>query len=174
MIWKRSVVLAGLMGFQTLPAAAEDITLQDMQVVGRAISFVEGAKRQQVSLAVVFDPSSPASVHEMEAVLASLGRGVDVGGRVLSAVAVEQGRLGSARPVDAVFSTVGVDQDLLRGHLQRSGTPCFTVTAAQVRDGACIVAIRSRPSVSISFSSRNASAAGVRFATAFIMMVREL
>ncbi len=174
MILKPSAVLGALLCLPIVQASAGSVTMQDMQVVGRAISFVEGPKRQPVALVVVFDRAAPASVREMEAVLEVLRQGAEVGGRSFRAVAVEQTQLGATRPGDAVFSTTGVDQRLLLTFVRQSGMPCFTLDTEQVREGACTVAIRSRPSVNISFSSRNASAAGVSFATAFIMMVREL
>ncbi len=155
-------------------AEAQETTPQDVQIIGRAMSFTQGAKRQPATLAVVFDGADPVSVLQKNATLAAVGKGLSIGERTLVAVAVEQSQLGSASGYDGVFTTAGVDQTRLRRFLSRSGVPCFTLDTAQVSEGACAVAVRSRPKVTISFSSSNAAAADVKFATAFIMMVREL
>lgn len=171
---KRCVCITALAAWLATPAAADDVTQNDMQVVGRALSFVEAAKRKNATLIVVFDPSDPASVRQMETTLQSVGPSLKVGDRTLSAIAVDERALSSSRHGDAVFATTGVDQSALAKFLQQGGKPCFTTEIAQARAGACTVAVRSRPTVNIYLNSRNASAAGVKFATAFIMMVREL
>lgn len=155
-------------------APAAEATAQDMQIVGRALSFKEGQRRGSLSLAIVYDASDSRSTSEMQAAVAALRGNLKVGDSYLRAVPVEQSQFSSARGYDGVFTASGVDQGRLRGALSASGVPCFTLDAQQVRSGACTVAVRSRPAVAISISSRNAAVAGVRFATAFIMMVREI
>ncbi|MBB3953001.1 hypothetical protein [Aureimonas jatrophae] len=175
MISKRGLCLiAAMLCLLSTEAHGADATVQDMQIVGRALSFKEGHRRGTIEIAIVYDGSDGRSVSEMRAAVAALGAGLRVGDSELRPVAVEQSAFKSASDYGGVFATGSVNQGLLRSALGSSGVPCFTLDVGQVSSGACTVAIRSRPSVSISISSRNAAAADVRFATAFIMMVREI
>ncbi|MBB3936573.1 hypothetical protein [Aureimonas phyllosphaerae] len=158
----------------TQGAVAADPSLQDLQVIGRALSFKEGAKRTTLSLAMVYDGTSARSQGEMQATLAAVRGGLRVGDAVLKVVAVEQNQFASPSGFDGILTLSDVDQTRLAGTLNGRGVPCLTLDAQQVKNGACTVAIRSRPSVTISINSKNAAAAHVRFATAFIMMVREI
>jgi hypothetical protein len=148
--------------------------MQDLLVIGRALSFKDGAKRATLSVAVVYDEASSRSQSEMQATMAAVRGGLKVGDVVLKAVAVAQDQFASAAGYDGVLTMGDVDQRQLSGALKGQGVPCLTLDTQQVKSGACTVAIRSRPSVSISINSQNAAAARVRFATAFIMMVREI
>ncbi|WP_152044838.1 hypothetical protein [Aureimonas psammosilenae] len=172
----RSVLSLVALAINILPhrSLAADATVQDMQIVGRALSFKNGQKKGAITLAVVYAGASEQSNAEMQAAVAISRNGLKVGDNLLRIVPVEQSQLSSASGYDGVFSVGGVDQERLRKALNRSGTPCFTLEAAQVKGGACTVAVRSRPAVSISINSGNAAATGVGFATAFIMMVREI
>lgn len=167
--------MAGLV----LLAAASDTqatspTAEDFQVISRAMTFMKGAKRTSARIAIVYDAADPHSTAEASVAHAILTAGMTVGGVRLSSVRLDQDHLDSAGSYDAIFSVGGVDQELLSAFLDAGGTPCFTLDTRQVSDGACTVAVRTAPSVNISLNSRNASAAGVAFATAFIMMVQEL
>ncbi|WP_161992801.1 hypothetical protein [Aureimonas leprariae] len=125
-------------------------------------------------MAIVYVAGSARSQGEMRAAIDVLGTGLKVGDSVFRGVAVEQSSFASAAGYDGVFTTSDVDQNRLRNALNGRGVPCFTLDAQQVRNGACTIVVRSRPAVSISISADNAAAAGVRFATAFLMMVREI
>ena len=87
---------------------------------------------------------------------------------------VEQNRLADKLSFGAVFDTVGADDGLLAAGLKQHRVPCLTRHLEQVEHGHCTVAIRSAPVVSIAINEVNAAAAGVQFATAFRMMVREI
>ena len=63
---------------------------------------------------------------------------------------------------------------MLAANLKKRQVPCLTRHSEQVEHGSCIVAICSEPSVSIVVNMQNAVLAGVRFATAFRMMVQEV
>jgi len=167
-------LLALSLCFAAQDAAAVDPSTQDLLIIGRALSFKDSAKRATLSLAVVYDETSARSRGEMQATLALVRDGLRVGEAMLMAVAVEQKQLASTAGYDGVLTMSDVDQTRLAGALSGRGVPCLTLDAQQVKSGACTVAIRSRPSVTISINSQNAAAAHVRFATAFIMMVREI
>lgn len=171
---RRHALMVSLLLAATSQAAATPPRVEDFKVISRAMSFAKGAARSEVRIAIVFDAQDPVSREEAGAAHAILSRGLTVGDVRLSSVELDQDHLGDPGGYDAVLSVSGVDQHALSHFLRASGIPCFTLHVLQVRDGACAVAVRTHPSVGISFNSRNASAAGVSFATAFIMMVQEL
>lgn len=158
-------------------AAVQDMAmpdLQDMQIIGRVLGFQQKQPSGTITLAVIYDGADTRSRDEADAIAALLGNGLAVSDLTLRPVLVEQARLGDIHGYGALITTGGIDQRLLAAGLKEQGIPCLTMHLEQVEHGACVVAIRSMPSVSIVVSKVNASLAGVRFATAFLMMVREI
>jgi hypothetical protein len=149
-------------------------TLQDLQIAGRVLAFQDPRPAPDVTVAIVFDPADPASRQEADALVGLIGPGLTVGDLVLHAVRTEQGQLAGLGTANAVLATAGVNQAVLGSALSRRRIACLTRHPDQVEHGACTVAICTEPSVEIVVNERNAGADGVRFATAFRMMVREL
>jgi hypothetical protein len=156
------------------PAEMSPPSLQEVEVAGRILHFQADQPSGPLRLAVVYNPADRASVGEATALMALLGGGIAVGDLILEPVLVSQSRLAQGGGYGAVFETIGVDDGLLGAALKQMHIPCVSRHLEQVDHGACTVAIRSGPSVSIILSAANATAAGVRFATAFRMMVQEL
>lgn len=149
-------------------------TLQDLRVAGHVIGFQESPIAGDVIVAVVYNAADPRSHHEAVALASLMGAGLPVGSLVLRPRLIEQGRLADAADYRAIFATIGVDEGLLGASVKRHQVPCLTRHLEQVEHGLCTVAICSEPSVSIVVNQANAATAGVRFATAFRMMVREI
>ena len=162
----------------TAPAAIgadqPEPSLQDLQVVARVLSFQTRPATGTVTLAIVANPADAASVSEARSLSALLAGGLAAGGITLQARTVSQADVADLDHVDAVFSTRGIDDRILRPALLRLHVPCLTLSRPQVERGACMVAIRSTPTISIVLNQADADAAGVHFATAFRMMVQEL
>ena len=149
-------------------------TLQDMRVAGHVLGFQESPITGEVIVAVVYNAAEAKSHDEAVAVASLLGDGFAVGGLILRPRLIEQGRLAEAVGYGAIFATIGVDEGVLGVSVKRHQVPCLTRHLEQVEHGLCTVAICSEPSVSIVVNQANAAIAGVRFATAFRMMVREI
>lgn len=149
-------------------------TLQDIQVAGRVLHFQKTSPSGTIVVALIYNATDLASQTEAAALMALLGSGLAVGDLVLRPVLIEQSHLADAGQYEAIFATTGVDGRLLNAGLRQHQVPCITRHIEQVEHGACTVAIRSLPSVSIVVSQENAVMAGVRFATAFRMMVQEI
>lgn len=164
------LVLAGWGSAQDLSVP----TLQDLQVAGHVLGFEESPLVGEVVVALVYNGAELGSRNEAVALAALLGQGMSVGGLIMRPRLVEQGHLAESGGYSAIFVTRGVDEGLLRASLQRNRVPCLTRHLEQVEQGTCTVAIRTEPSVSIVVNEANATIAGVRFATAFRMMVREI
>ena len=149
-------------------------TRQDIQILGRVLSFREASGSGPALVAIVYNPADAQSTSEAQAFSDLMGSGVTVGALILRPVMVEQGRLAGASGYAAILTAASVSTAIVQAAVRQQQIPCITRQIEQVTQGACIVSIRSSPSVSIAYSSANAAAAGVRFATAFIMMVREV
>jgi hypothetical protein len=174
----RRQILLGLVGFLTILSPCEgsdDLpSRQDVQIMGRVLKFQEDRKGDTRKIALIYNPASPTSYREAATLNTFLGSGQAIGSLTLSGVLIEQDKAGALEGYDAIFSAVETDSGRLRSAMRRHEVPCITREVDQVSQGACIVAIQTSPNTAIFFSSTNAAAAGVRFATAFIMMVREL
>ncbi len=156
------------------PAVPDDrLTSQDLQIAGRLLHFIEQPPTGAVTLAIVYARDVPGSESEARDVASLLADGVAVGDLVLHAVLVEQHDLPLLGGYAALITTQGVSANVVRDAMQRRRVPCLTIHLSQVRDGGCLVGIRSLPTVSIHLNSSAADAVGIRFATAFRMMVQE-
>ena len=163
------VVVGGVRG------AFADISATDLQIAARVLSFMESPLSGRVRLGVVYASEIPRSRNQAEGLMDEFGRGLTVGALELLPVLV---------PLDAA-ATADVDLFLLTEHLpasadtlaavsERRRIPCLTTDVEQVVRGACTVAVRSRPRVEIIVNRGAALDAGVRFATAFRVMVTEI
>lgn len=149
-------------------------TLQDLQIAARVLHFLDVPVSGELVLAIVFNPSDPASRAEAVALVGLAGKGLSIGNLTLRPYLVAQDKLATVVGYGAIFATTGVDQALLGATLKQRHVPCLTRHPEQVQHGACIVAIGTEPTVSIVLSAANAAADGVHFATAFRMMVVEI
>src|SRR6188472_3795906 len=85
------------------PAAAHAEAAKDLQVLGRALTFLEGGPTGRVTIGVVFDPSKPASVAEKDEVMAALGGGFAAGGLTIVGAPVPVAAVGGAGGVGALY-----------------------------------------------------------------------
>jgi hypothetical protein len=148
--------------------------LQDMLVAGHVLGFREASIAGEVVIAFVYNSAEARSHDEAVALASLLGNGLPVGGLILRPRLVEQTQLAGTTGYSAIFATTGVDEALLRASVKQHQVPCLTRHLEQVEHGICTVAITSGPNVRIVVNQANAAIAGVRFATAFRMMVQEI
>lgn len=168
------VATAALMLSGSGPIDNKAPTLQDLQIASHVLHFLDTPIAGELCLAIVFNPLDAASRAEATALVSLAAKGLSAGDLILRPCLVEQGKLASVTGYGAVFSTTGVDQHLLGASLWLRHVPCLTRHLEQVQSGACTVAIGTEPAVSIVLSATNAASDGVRFATAFRMMVPEI
>lgn len=170
---RRSGWLAALL-LASLPATAE-ISVADLQVAARTLSFLQNPLSGRVRVGLVYSPERPRSQEQAMALESRLGNGLAVGNLVLLPVPVSAGSA----------ATAGVDVFFLMDHvsspdgefaavMRRRQIPCVTTDVSQAENGTCAVAVRSRPRVEIIVNREAAEASGVQFATAFRVMVTEL
>jgi hypothetical protein len=67
---KSSALALCALALVAAPLSAHADAAKDLQVAGRALTFLENGPTGKATLGVVFDPSKPASVAEKNAVMA--------------------------------------------------------------------------------------------------------
>lgn len=164
--------LVSLLAAASVQAA---VTATDLQVAARALSFMEQPLRGTVRVGIVYSNASPASHRQAEEVERLLGSGLRAGNLELHAVMVELGEHKSA-DVDLFLLTehVTAEQAQLAGLGADRRTLCVTTDLEQVRNGSCVMGVRSAPKVEILVNRVAAQARGLSFATVFRVMITEI
>jgi len=166
---QKLVVALGAMAL-TASGAFAQTTERDLSVVGRALSFLEGAAGSDRTIAIVYDAASQA---EAEALNAAMAGGLSAGRVTLNGQLVSQGTAISG--VDAALFVGATASDA--GAVQAatsSGILTVSTDLGCVQSGNCVMGIESEPAVRIIVNNGAASSAGISFSTAFSMLVEEI
>lgn len=158
-----------------MPAHA-DITKADVQVAARALSFVSDPLSGTARVGIVYAKSSPRSVREAERLRRILVDGLRIGAVELRPVLVETADVADA-DVDLFFLTehmAATETPSLLGNNNRQPILCITTDIEQVRNGACVMGVRSQPKVEVFVNRASAAANGITFSTVFRVMITEL
>jgi hypothetical protein len=143
-------------------------TARDLQVIARAVGFINGLPRGAVDVAVVDGPGA-------DALLAAMGRGVSAGGVTLNPRRVRLSGLGaSGVRVIIVPEGQGASHATIAAAARSLGAVTLSTDMACVRARRCVVGVAASPRVEIVVSRAAAAASGVSFAQAFRVMIREI
>jgi hypothetical protein len=156
------------------PGLAHADPAKDLQVAGRALTFLENGPTGRVVLGVVFDPAKPASVAEKNAVMAAIGGGYAAGAVTLVGKPVEADDVAGAAGVNAFFVTGGVNYGAVGGAAKARKIVTIGSAPACVASGACVMGVTTDPKVEIVVNRSAAAAVGVAFKAAFRMMIKEI
>lgn len=167
-------LVATLLSALGIPAAAlSAVADSDLQVAARALSFMTNPPTGTVRVGIVFDPANPQSSADAAQLQRLMTDGFRVGNLTLQPVMVPANAVANAQ-VTLFFLTEGVGATGSLGEATRTRhLPCVTVDLSKVRDGTCAIGIRSRPRVEILVNQAAAEASGIRFSTAFRMLITE-
>jgi hypothetical protein len=161
---KKVMTIIGILAL--VSSAAQAATDKDVQLLSKAIHFVEGGIGKEV--AVIFDAASPDSVSDADTVMGLLaasgltGSKVSVssiGGASARVLYISKGLKGSWDSV----SRAAVDGKKLT----------VTLDSECVKAAKCILAVQSAPSVEIRVNKAASASAGIGFGAAFKMMIKE-
>lgn len=147
---------------------------KDLQVAGRALTFLENGPTGRAVLGVVFDPSKPASVAEKNAVMAALGGGYSAGAVTLVGKPVEAGEVGGVAGVNALYVTSGINYGAVGAAAKAKKLVTIGSASACVESGACVMGVSTDPKVEIVVNRAAAAAVGASFKAAFRMMIKEI
>ncbi len=156
------------------PLSAHADAAKDLQVAGRALTFLENGPTGKATLGVVFDPSKPASVAEKNAVMAAIGGGLSAGALTLVGKPVEAGDVAGVSGVAALYITTGVNAGPVGAAAKGKKIITIGSDMSCVTSGACVMSVSADPKVEIVVSRSAAAAVGAVFKAAFRMMIREV
>jgi hypothetical protein len=157
-----------------LPAHAE-VTAGDLQIMGRALGFLDKPLSGEVRVGIVYSADNSQSSHDADDLQRLLGDGLRVGNVLLKPVMVSLGQLAQAN-VDVLFLTAGLGDEATPVAIasRTRHLPCITSDLSQVQAGRCAVGVSSEPTVEILVNRAAALANGTTFSTLFRMMINEI
>lgn len=167
---RRMLLLAAMLLAPLHYGMTQDLSDRDLQVIGRALGFVERLPAGS-QIAILHTPGNAAARAEAEKVQALIGAGLKAGSRTLKPKLVALG--GDLSDSAAIFATAGLPSNGLLDALRLSKLPCVTIHFDYMRDSACVMAIRSQPRVDIVVSVAAAQVSDTAFSAAFRMLIRE-
>jgi hypothetical protein len=168
-------ILMGLMSFCSSDAMAAELSKRDIEVIARTIKFVEPVIAAKASVAIIFDPSNPESVRQALTIEQALASEDILKLMPVVAQRVPVNNL-AINNVRIAFLTTGVEAAAPRINEVTSANGVITVSSdkACAQRGHCVFSVSSEPSVSLWFSRAAASAAGLIFSPALLMLVKKV
>ena len=160
--------------FLSGPGLAQADPAKDLQVAGRALTFLENGPTGHATIGVVFDPAKPASVAEKNAVMAAIGGGYSAGSVTLVGKPVTVDEVGGAGGVSAFYVTGGVNYAAVGAAAKARKLVTIGSASACVNSGACVMGVTTEPKVEITVNRAAAAAVGASFKAAFRMMIKEI
>lgn len=148
----------------------------DIQVAARAVKFMESPPNGDAKAYIVVDSANPASVADADAIEAAIGKGLKAGSATLTPQRVSVGDLGGIGGGGVVFVTQGLGGQHGAISSALSGKSLLSVSTdlACVQSKHCVIGVASKPKVRILVSGDAASANGVGFKAAFLLLVEKV
>jgi len=155
-------------------AAHADFTLNDLQIAGRALGFLDKPVQGQVTAGIIYSPANPQSAREAEALKEMLGDGLRIGNVTLRPVLIPVADL--QHSTAALFLLTGGVEDAppLAEVARTKRIPCITTDLAKVKSGSCAIGVRSQPKIEILVNRNAAAGSDVKFSAVFRMMITEM
>jgi hypothetical protein len=147
---------------------------KDLQILGRALGFIEIGPSGDVKIGIVYANGNAASATEADEIMTTIGGGLKSGKITLQAEKVSAASAaGSAYPV--LYFTEGTEakQASIFSAASSKGTITVSTHGACLSASNCVMVIKSKPKVDIQVSTAGAGATGVSFGSAFRMMITE-
>jgi hypothetical protein len=151
------------------------ITAKDIQVAGRVLGFTTTPLTGNVKVGIVYDPANAGSMADEQALVGILGSGLAIGTINLIPVPVTIGNI-AATPTDIIFLTTGLGANAAKAGAQAAAEKiiCITTDLAATQGGYCAVSVQTDPKVQITVNKATATASGISFAAAFMLMITEI
>jgi hypothetical protein len=168
----RKIILAAIAGaIMSAPSFAET-TQRDLEVIGRALGFVEGASGSDRVVAIVHDAASAA---EAQALAATLAGGLSAGRVTLTGRLVPSSDTAGMAGADVAVLLGSASGDAgVFGAASSNGVMTVSTEMACVEAGQCVMGVQSAPSVRIVVNQGAARSSSISFAAAFAMMIEEI
>lgn len=157
-----------------LHSAAAEPSPRDLQVLARALGFLERPPVGSVEIGIVYPQQSANGRIEAERIAAGFGDGLRVGNLTLRPKLVPVDAAGQAGTIAMLLTEAAVPHAAVVAKAV-AGRSILTVSSDRslVDAGLVVMVVRSEPRVEILVSRAATQAAGVAFAAAFRMMIQE-
>lgn len=167
-------MLALLAGLALPLGAAADPTPRDLQVLARALGFLERPPAGTAEVGVVYPQQSAAARDEATRIAASFGEGIRAGNLVVRPRLVTVEGVASV-PVAALLLTEAAVPHAAAIAGAVAGRSVLTIASDRslIDSGSVVMVVRGEPRVEILVNRTAAQAAGINFAAAFRMMIQE-
>jgi ABC-type uncharacterized transport system substrate-binding protein len=169
-----TVILSLVASLATGAQLNAEVTQTDLQIVARALSFMQEPPTGAVRVGILYSPSTTLSREQAENVQRMLGNGLKVGSVELKPVLVQLADAATAK-VDIFLLTENVEKaEAEAAGIRGTKHPCVTTDMSKVQSGICLMGVRTQPRVQIVVNRAAAAASGVTFATVFRVMITEI
>jgi hypothetical protein len=147
--------------------SATSFSARDIQVLVRALGFLQPSVPRDAVAGIVFAPGNAASRRDAEQVAALFSTG-SMHARPVSADALDNGTYA------ALVVAAGAPIDKVAAAARPRHIACVTAELSQVESGRCTLWIHSEPRVEIAINRAAFESFGISVAAAFRMMIREI
>ncbi len=168
----RKLLIAAALGSSIIAPAHAQTTERDVEVIGRVMSFLQGASGSDRLIAIAYNEDGAA---EAQAINAMLDGGLSTGRVTLNGRLVTSGDTSGLAGAHAVI-LVGsaLDDAGLRDAAAAQGVLTVSTLTDCASAGSCMLGVASTPSVRIVVNRANLDGAGIGFDPAFVLMVEEV
>jgi hypothetical protein len=165
-----SLLVATALG-STRPVDAAEVMPADLQVVARALSFVEDLGPGDITLGIVYDAASRGAA---EAVATVMRGGLRSGAIVVRPALVDVAELARRSDLKAVFLMPGLAASGAElGRIVRQGRlVSLSTDGSCMSNGCCVLLVRSEPKIEIILNTQLADATATRFSAVFKLIVK--
>lgn len=170
------LIFSLFVAYPTRAPRAEPLTTKDLQIIARAISFVEGGPSGIVTLGIVFSNDIPQSLTAANQLASTVGDGLKVGSLTLKVIFVPVGELAKLDDAQVVFVTGGLASyyDKIFEATKSRRRLSISSDDACLVSGRCVMGVKSSPKVEIKVSKSAAEASSISFSSSFRMMISEI
>ena len=153
---------------------AQAISQKDMQILGRALGFIENGPIGDVKIGIVHDSENDISEGEAEEIISLIGNGFRSGKINLQAEKVPTAKA-SEVTYPVLFFTEGTESKhkSIFDSVNSKGTITVSTHDECLNTSNCVMVVSSAPKVDIKISTAAAGSSGVSFGSAFRMMITE-
>jgi hypothetical protein len=151
---------------------AASLSDKDVQLMIRAIGFLQPRPADGGLVAIAYEASDPASRQDAEAIAGYFGGGLKAGQATLRPRVMDDRQLMAGGFV-AIITASGANIDRIAAAGHASHVPCLTGEVSLVRSGRCVLSVTSDSKVEITVSRAAAASDEITFALAFLMMITQ-
>lgn len=146
--------------------------VKDLEVLSRAIDFIQGGPSGAVDMFVVYDPDIPASVEHADEINNIGGKETGFSKVKLVVKKIPINELQTIKP-KIIFITRGMEKNYPSIVLQAIKTSAVTVSTDELCliNGGCVIVTKTNPETDILVSTSLATKTRTEFSFAFTMMI---